>query len=171
VIDKQRLKLKLKRPDAALLSTLTDRAGMMVSPAAAKKFSLQDLLRNPVGTGPFKFVEWLEDDRIRVQRNPDYFRKGLPYLDEVVYKPIPDDTVRLANLRSGAIQLMEAVSPRDVGALKDDAGLTLLLSPSLAFDRLELNGAKPPFDNPLLRQVVSASIDPGSAGLWVSGRF
>src|SRR5262245_43797798 len=159
VLDRLRLKLKLKRPDAALLSTLTDRAGMMVSPAAARKFSLQDMLRNPVGTGPFKFVEWLEDDRVRLQRNPEYFRKGLPYLDEVVFKPIPDDTVRLANLRSGAVQLMESVSPRDVGTLKDDGSLTLLVTPSLAFDRLELNGARPPFDNPVLRQVVAAAID------------
>jgi peptide/nickel transport system substrate-binding protein len=159
VVDRLTLKLKLKRPDAALLSTLTDRAGMMISPAAAKKFSLQDLLRNPVGTGPFRFVEWLEDDRIKLVRNPEYFRKGLPYLDEVVFKPIPDDTVRLANLRSGAVQLMEGVSPRDVGSLRDDASLRLLLSPSLAFDRLELNGAKPPFNNPILRQVVSAAID------------
>ena len=63
VVDKYTVKLNLKRPDAALLATLTDRAGMMISPEAVKKFGA-DLQRNPVGTGPFQFVEWVKDDHL-----------------------------------------------------------------------------------------------------------
>ena len=118
VVDKYTVKLNLKRPDAALLATLTDRAGMIISPEAVKKFGA-DLQRNPVGTGPFQFVEWVKDDHLTLKRFDGYWDKaGGPYLDGIRYRPIPDDTVKTQSLIGGEIDVMDYVAPRDVAMLK-----------------------------------------------------
>ena len=90
VVDKYTVKLNLKRPDAALLATLTDRAGMMVSPEAVKKFG-PDFTRNPVGTGPFQFVDWVKDDHLTLKRFDGYWgaKDGGPYLDQIRYRTDP----------------------------------------------------------------------------------
>jgi hypothetical protein len=94
VVDRYAVKLSLSEPDAALLATLTDRSAMMVSCAAVEQHG-KDVARNPVGTGLFQLVEWVKDDHVRVKRFTQYWREGAPLLDEVVYRPIPDLTVRL----------------------------------------------------------------------------
>ncbi|TME90893.1 MAG: hypothetical protein E6I52_27200 [Chloroflexi bacterium] len=97
VVDAYTLKLNLKQPDAPLLATLTDRAGMMISPAAIKKFGA-DLEHDitGAGTGPFQFAEWVKDDHLLLKRNENYWNKDAgPYLEQVRYRPIPDDTVKL----------------------------------------------------------------------------
>src|SRR6187455_1652171 len=102
VLDSSTVRLNLTGPFAPLLTVLTDRAGMMVSPKAAKaagdKFSA-----NPVCSGPFKFVERVAQDRIVMERFPNYWNKSQIFFDKVVYLPIVDSTVRLANLKSGQL--------------------------------------------------------------------
>src|SRR5450755_3327464 len=97
-IDPLTIKLMLKTPYSPLIAQLTDRAGMMVSPKAAKaagdKFGL-----HPVCAGPYKFVERVAQDRIVVERFADYWDKARVHIDRVVYQPIQDSTVRLANLK------------------------------------------------------------------------
>src|SRR6187551_1268852 len=99
VVDAATVRLNLSAPFSPLLAQLTDRAGMMVSPKAAQaagdKFG-----SNPVCSGPFKFVERVPQDRIVLERNPNYWNKEAIHFDKVVYTPIPDATVRLANLRA-----------------------------------------------------------------------
>src|SRR5262245_989247 len=122
VIDAYTVKLNLKRPDAALLATLTDRAGMMVSPKTAQERG-PELERNAkgAGTGPFVFVEWVKDDHLLIRRNDNYWNKqGGPYLEQIRYRPIPDDTVKLQSLQAGEIHVMDYVQPRDVAAVKAD---------------------------------------------------
>src|SRR3954469_6572071 len=98
VVDPYTVKLNLKKPDSTLLATLTDRAGMIISPDAVKKFGA-DIQRNPVGTGPFQFVEWVKDDHLATKRFDAYWDKNNgPYLDGLRYRPIPDDTVALQSL-------------------------------------------------------------------------
>src|SRR5206468_10695835 len=98
---------------------LADRAGMIVSPKAAQaegdKFGAK-----PVCAGPFKFVERVAQDRIVVERFPNYWNKGEIHIDRIVYLPIPDSTVRLANLRSGQPDLIERLAASDVPQLKSD---------------------------------------------------
>src|SRR4029450_11898566 len=89
VIDAYTVKLNLKRPDAALLATLTDRAGMMVSPKTAQERGAE-LERNAkgAGTGPFVFGEWVKDDHLLIRRNDSYWNKqGGPYLEQIAYRP------------------------------------------------------------------------------------
>ena len=158
VVDAHTVRFNLKEPDAALLATLTDRAGMMVSRAAVEKYG-KDFARNPVGTGPFQLAEWVKDDQIRVTRFAGYWKKGLPYLDEIVYKPIPDHTVKLTALRTGTLDLIDELPPKDVAPLRSNPKLRVIETPSLGYRRIELNTTRPPFNQKALRQAVAWAIN------------
>jgi peptide/nickel transport system substrate-binding protein len=161
VVDPYTLRLNLKRPDAALLATLTDRAGMMVSPKVIQERGAE-LERNArgAGTGPFEFVEWVKDAHIVLKRNENYWNKtGGPYLDRIRYRPIPDDTVKLQSLQAGEIDVMDYVQPRDVAAVKADKNVVVVDVPSLADFAYQLNHTKPPFNVKALRQAVACALD------------
>src|SRR5882724_1544617 len=161
VVDAYTIKLNLKRPDAALLATLTDRAGMMVSPKVAQERG-SELERNAkgAGTGPFEFVEWVKDDHLLIKRNENYWNKQAgPYLDRIRYRPIPDDTVKLQSLQAGEIDVIDYVQPRDVAAVKADKNLVTLDVPSLAAFAYQINHTRPPFNVKALRQAVAYALD------------
>ena len=96
----------MKTPFSPLISQLTDRAGMIVSPKAAREAG-DKFGQKPVCAGPFKFVERVPQDRIVVEKFADYWDKGKVHIDRVIYQPIVDSTVRLANLKSGQLDLIE----------------------------------------------------------------
>jgi peptide/nickel transport system substrate-binding protein len=172
VVDAYTIKINLKRPDAALLATLTDRAGMMVSPKTAQERG-PELERNAkgAGTGPFEFVEWVKDDHLLIKRNDSYWNKqGGPYLDRVRYRPIPDDTVKLQSLQTGEIDVIDYVQPRDVAAVKADRNVVVVDVPSLADFAYQLNLTRPPFATKALRQAVAYSVDLEQIvkGVWLN---
>src|SRR4051795_3249634 len=108
IVDPLTIKLMLKAPFSPLIAQLTDRAGMMVSPKAAKaegdKFGL-----HPVCAGPYKFVERVQQDRMVFEKFTDYWNKDNIFIDRIIFLPIVDATVRLANLKSGGLDLIERV--------------------------------------------------------------
>jgi peptide/nickel transport system substrate-binding protein len=172
VVDSHTVKVNLKKPDAALLATLTDRAGMMVSPKVVQERGAE-LGRNAkgAGTGPFEFVEWVKDSHLIIKRNDAYWnRQGGPYLDRVRYRPIPDDVVKLQSLQSGEIDAMDYVQPRDVAAVKADKNLVVVDVPSLADFAYQLNLTRPPFNNKALRQAVAYALDLEQIvkGVWLN---
>src|SRR6478672_11183682 len=124
VVDPLTVRLNLKQPFSPLLAQLTDRAGMMVSPKAAEaagdKFGL-----HPVCAGPYKFVERVQQDRIVVEKFADYWNKDQVFIDKITYLPIVDTTVRLANLRSGGIDLTERILATDIPTVRADPKLKL----------------------------------------------
>src|SRR5580692_2163501 len=130
VVDPLTIKLVLKTPYSPLIAQLTDRAGMMVSPKAAKeegdKFGL-----HPVCAGPYKFVERVPQDRIVFEKFADYWNKDNIFIDRVVFYPIVDATVRLANLRSGGLDLAERVLATDLNDVRADKKLVLSTVPEL----------------------------------------
>ncbi len=134
VVDPLTIKLILKEPFSPLLAQLTDRAGMMVSPKAAEaagdKFGLK-----PVCAGPFKFVERVQQDRIVVEKFADYWNKDNIFIDKITYLPIVDGTVRLANLRSGGLDLIERVLATDIKSVRDNPKLKLIKAVSSAISR------------------------------------
>ena len=171
IVDPYTLKLTLKQPDSSLLATLTDRAGMMISPSAINKFGT-DLEHNitGAGTGPFQFVEWVKDDHVLLKRNETYWNKeGGPYLEQVRYRPIPDDTVKLQSLQAGEIDALDYLAPRNVALAKGDSNLTVIDVPSLAAFWYQVNTTRPPFDNKALRQAVMYAIDTEAIvkGVWL----
>ncbi|MDR7520398.1 MAG: ABC transporter substrate-binding protein [Armatimonadota bacterium] len=158
VVDSHTVRVALSEPFAPFLSILTDRNGYIVSPAAIERHG-RDLSRNPVGTGPFQFVEWVKDDRITFRRNAAYWRRGEPFLDELVFRVVPDDTVRLTMLRTGQVDLADWVDPRDVRKVKASPHLAIYEVESFGFDMIRLNVSRPPFDNKLVRQAFAWAVD------------
>lgn len=149
VVDPLTIRLVLKSPFSPLIAQLTDRAGMMVSPKAAKeagdKFGLK-----PVCAGPYRFVERVQQDRIVVEKFADYWNKDNVHIDKIVYLPIVDSTVRLANLRSGSLELIERFLATDIKTVRDDRKLKLVTAVELGYQGITINlanGAKA--DNPL----------------------
>jgi peptide/nickel transport system substrate-binding protein len=138
VVDPLTIKLALKTPYAPLIAQLTDRAGMMVSPKAAReegdKFGL-----HPVCAGPYKFVERVQQDRMVFEKFNDYWNKDNVFIDKIVYLPIVDATVRLANLKSGGLDLIERVLATDIKDVRSDPNLVLSTAPELGYLGLTIN--------------------------------
>jgi peptide/nickel transport system substrate-binding protein len=164
VINPLAIKIVLKAPFAPLLAQLTDRAGMMVSPkaatAAGDKFGL-----HPVCAGPYKFVERVPQDRIVGEKFADYWNKDNVHIDRVVYLPITEDTVRLANLKSGGLDLIERVLATDIKDIRSDPKLKLVTALGIGYWGLDVNvGSGERAKNPLgssakVRQALDAAID------------
>ena len=164
VIDEHTIKLVLSAPFAPLLAQLTDRAGMIVSPKAAQAAG-ENFSSHPVCAGPFKFVERVAQDRIVVERFGDYWDKDKIKLDRIVYLPIPDQTVRLANLRSGGLDMIEQVAATDLDAVRKDSHLKLAAIVGLGYNGITINlangeRAKTPLgQDARVRQALELSID------------
>jgi peptide/nickel transport system substrate-binding protein len=164
VADRATIRIHLKAPFAPLIAQLTDRAGMMVSPKAAKaagdKFGLK-----PVCAGPYRFVERVAQDRIVVERFADYWDKGRVHIDRIVYQPIQDSTVRLANLKSGGLDMIERLLATDIGEVKKDAKLKLATGTELGYQGVTINlnsgekGNNPVAKNPKVRQAFDLTFD------------
>src|ERR1700716_1888639 len=163
VVDPLTIKLVLKTPFSPLIAQLTDRAGMMVSPKAAKeagdKFGL-----HPVCAGPYKFVERVQQDRMVFEKFADYWNKDNIFIDRVVYLPIVDATVRLANLKSGGLDLIERVLATDIKDVRADSRLKLSTVLELGYQGLTINTDKDKNKGPLsqsekVRQALDLSID------------
>ncbi len=163
VVDPYTIQVVLERPYSPLLYVLTDRAGMIVSPPAAQKEGTNFALR-PIGTGPFRYAERVPQDHITLERNPEYWNKEEPYLDRIVYRPITDDNARIANVKSGDVDVINLVPLPQVKELTREAGqpgarFRLLEHGAFAWTGIAMNVTKPPFDNKLLRQAFNATID------------
>jgi peptide/nickel transport system substrate-binding protein len=152
--------LHLKYPDATLLAQLADRAGMVLSKDAISKGGA-DFSLNPVGagTGPFEFVEWRRDDHLTVRKNPNYWRRGMPYLDQVIYRPSTNLTATFASLKTGAADVAIQISAKDVAAVKADPNLTYRDRPGLGFTGIMLNHGAAPFNDPDKARAVALAID------------
>ncbi|MDS9469470.1 ABC transporter substrate-binding protein [Paracoccus sp. MBLB3053] len=154
----------LKAPDASLLAQLSDRAGMMISPTAAEAAGA-DFGQKPVCSGPFKFVERIQQDRIVLEKFADYYDADKVSIDRVVYLPVPDTTVRLANLRSGEFDMIERVAASDVASVKGDAKLSTQEAVGLGYMAIYANinngdRAKNPIgEDARVRQAFSLAID------------
>ncbi len=164
VLDPLTVQINLSQPFAPLIAQLADRAGMMVSPTAAEAAGEQ-FGNAPVCAGPFRFVERVAQDRIVVERFAEYWDAENIAVDQVVFLPIPDPSVRLANLQSGDLQLVERVAPTDLETVRGDSSLVLVSSPSLGYQGLTINLANPEQrDHPLasdvrVREALELSID------------
>jgi peptide/nickel transport system substrate-binding protein len=158
LVDPQTVKLHLKQPDSSIILALSDRSGMMVSPDAVKKFGT-DYGQNPVGTGPFKMVKWVHNGEIQLEANKDYWQKGLPYLDKITVKIMPDENTRLNALKSGQVQFYWNVSPDNTQVLKKDNNIALNSKMKVAFYNIYLNTKMAPFDKKEVRQALQFAID------------
>ena len=159
VIDKYSFKITLKKPDADFLLSLADHTGI-VSPTAAQKQGDQFGF-HPVGTGPFKFVEWISNDHLTMVANDDYW-DGRPKIDKLTVRIVPDSSVRVLGLEKGDWHIIE-VPPEQVGAVKDNDKVNFLQGVPTSFYFLNINGfgdgSIAPLANTKVRQAINYAID------------
>lgn len=161
VVDPMHIKLHLSAPDAPLLAQLADRSGMMLSPAAFDG----DVASNPVCSGPFKFKSRVAQDKIELEKFDDYWNANAIELDAVTYLPIPDSAVRLANLQSGDLNLINRLAATDVQTVRNSSNLKFERADGLGYQGITFNiangaGANNPFgQDARLREALSLAID------------
>ncbi|HTZ80253.1 MAG TPA: ABC transporter substrate-binding protein [Stellaceae bacterium] len=164
VVDDHTVKLNLSAPLSPLLAALADRAGMIVSPKAAE--AEKDKFGNhPVCAGPYKFVERVAQDHITVEKFDKYWDKDKIHIDKIVFQPIPDNSVRVANLRSGGLDFIERVAPTDLAQIRGDGNLAVASIGEIGYQGITINTDNGPMSkNPLgqdprIREAFSLSID------------
>lgn len=138
VVDPATVTIRLKQPFTPLTAILADRSGMIMSPTALKAGDAA-FGTNPVCVGPFKFATRVAQDRIEVVKDPNYYDASKVFLDKVIYRIIADATTRFNNLRSGDVEVLDAVAATDVDALKAEPKLSLLTSESLGYQGITIN--------------------------------
>jgi peptide/nickel transport system permease protein/peptide/nickel transport system substrate-binding protein len=149
--------IHMNRPDASLLLILADRPGMMVSPTAAEAAGAE-FGRQPVGTGPFKMVEWRTGDRLVVAKNPDYWQDDKPYLDRITIRFINDQQTVVNALRTHEVDVAMKVAASEVETL-DVPDLSVEVHPSLGTTLCYFNFSRPPFDDARVRRAVALAVD------------
>src|SRR5215813_8704278 len=157
VVDDQTVRVTLKQPFAAFLFRLAHSAGGIVSPAAHQKWG-KDLTLHPVGTGPFKFGEWVKSDHVTVERNDAYWG-GKPLLDRVVVKTVREDSARVLMLEAGDADLILNIPPEDIPRLRKDARFAIDSSPTTRALYVVINTRKKPFDDVRVRQALNYAVN------------
>ena len=166
VIDEYTIKINLETPSAAFLSNLSQALLGIVSPTAAEKEGDQ-FGKNPVGTGPYKFVSWIENADIQVEKNKDYKwapsiveNEGAPYLDKITFKIIPEEATRIGSVQSGQVLAAETVPPQNMVSLKNDPKTQLLQVNTVGLPyTLFFNQRNKPWDDVNVRKAVQNAID------------
>jgi peptide/nickel transport system substrate-binding protein len=155
VKDDYTVTLSLKELDASFLLTLA-RQGSVIYPREA----VETLKSEPIGTGPFKLAEWVRGDRIVLAKNPDYHVKGLPRLDRVTYRFIPDPNAALAALKAGDIDAsMFGLGPEHVPDLQKDARFSVIIGDTTNDVILAMNNGRKPFTDVRVRRAVTHAVD------------
>lgn len=166
VIDPATVRIRLKAAWAPFLDAMS-LFYRMVSPEQVRKVGHQDLGRQPVGTGPLKFVEWIPNNRIVLERNADYTwapsifkNKGRSYVDRVIFRIIPEPSTRVAALEAGEAQVASAVPAPDFARLSKDQRFQAIigLSPGIPF-AFAINTTKPPTNELAVRRALEYGID------------
>jgi peptide/nickel transport system substrate-binding protein len=136
-IDDYKVKVYMKNPNASMMTSLAMFTVNIVSPTNAEKYG-EDAFKNPVGTGPFTFVEWLKDDHITLEAFDDYWR-GRPQLDKLIFKVIPDASARLLALEVGEVHGIEYPNPADFDRIRANDDLVLMSEPGMNVGYLAIN--------------------------------
>lgn len=163
VVDGLTVKINLKSPSVPLLAALTDRAGMIISPKAGEALG-DNFTKSPVCSGPYKFVEHIAQDRIVLSKFPEYYDAGKFNFDQVIFRGMPDSNVRLLNLRSGQLDMIERLAATDVAAVKSDKALAVAPVVGLGYYGITFNigGEGADLDagkKAAIRQAFSLAID------------
>ncbi len=155
-LDKYTVKFTMKAPYGDFLDAAT------LCKVVSKKAALErgkDFTRQPIGSGPFEFVEWVKDDHISMKRFDKYFDKSRPKLDGVYVQVIPDDTVKVTNLITGQVHMLKEIPPRNLAQLKKTPGIVVGQRTGTQCEQMYFNCSTGPFTDVNLRRAVSFGID------------
>lgn len=157
VVNDYEVKIALTEPFAPFLSNMAMHSASMVSPAAVEKFGA-DFTKNPVGTGPYKFVSWAPGVEAILEKNEEHFR-GAPSISKIIFKPIADAQTRLAELEAGTIHLIVNVPPDDLVRLDGDERVQIIEDAGMHVWWTAFNTQKEPFNNVQVRQAVNYAVN------------
>jgi peptide/nickel transport system substrate-binding protein len=161
VLDPHTIKFQLKNPSVGFPATMYSAGSAQVPMVAPESVNADGTVTHPIGTGPFEFVEWKPKEYFKVKKNKNYRVKDLPYLDEIIVKIIPDETVRLAALQSGDLDYTDNLGSYQVEKMAKNPpkGVVLNLETYSSTLFLHFNAGKPPFNDVRVRQAVAYGID------------
>ncbi len=162
VVDEHTVIVRTEEPDPVLLSEMAVHWNM-VPPEYAEEVGVDEFSRNPVGTGPFEFVEWVREDRIVMRRNENYWREGLPRVDEVIFRPIPENTTRTAAIQTGEIDIVNRLTYEQADSLEPNPDVNVISYPVdrvyyVAFNNLT-TGVDTPVEDQRVRQAMNYAVD------------
>jgi len=158
-VDPLAIRFTLNRADVAFLQKLAFPAFGIQSPSNIEKYGGGGgLIRNPVGTGPFKFVEWMPDEHITLERNSDYWGE-IPAVEALTYRVIPEASARFLELQTGTIHGVDNLSPDDIPGAEADPNIDVYFRPPFNVGYLGINRAHEPFDDLRVRQAVAMAIN------------
>jgi peptide/nickel transport system substrate-binding protein len=148
------VRITLASPSAPFLAQL---ASVAIIPPEA----VAELARHPVGTGPFKFHDWVPDTYIALDRNPAYWEQGHPLLAGLKFDIVPEAATRQLGLQSGTYRMVPTLDAATVAALQGQSRVKVLQTQDLAYSLIGLNASRPPFDKQAVREAVNLAIDRG----------
>ena len=167
VVDDYTVRFELSSPYAALILAMGNPSTGIIPKDTGEELGMEALDRSPVGTGPYRFVELVPDDRIVLEKNPDYF-VAEPALDRVVFRPIPQAETMAAELQAGGIHIATTVLPQDIDRLDQRNDITVQLVPGLSNRYLGFVDDEAPFSDVRFRRAVYHMIDFDAMveGIW-----
>ncbi|MFQ5795407.1 MAG: ABC transporter substrate-binding protein [Candidatus Bipolaricaulia bacterium] len=155
VVDDHTVRIKLDQVNANLLYNLTLAESVIVP-----QETVDTLSSAPIGTGPFKFVSWVPGSHITLEQFADYYRPGLPYLDEVSFRFIPEPSTAMAALQTGAVDVVTYLTPENVFQVQTEPLLKLIYAPTIGnITLMAINNAREPFTDLRVRQAINYAID------------
>ncbi len=158
VVDDYTIVFNLATPFAPFLTVALDLGIAPKHLLEGEDINATEFNSNPIGTGPFQFVEWRRADRIVLEAFDDY-HEGRPYLDRVIYRVIPDQTVLVTELRSGGVDYMPQPPPEMIPRLEDDPNLNVMQIDTVAYTYMGFQLTNPLFQDVKVRQAISYAID------------
>lgn len=157
-VDPATVKLHLSRPSAPLLTHLAYPMNAIVDRQTVQEAG-GDLSNADAGCGPFALVEWRKNRHLKLKKHAGYHVEGRPYLDEVIFRPIPDETARTTALRNGEVHLVLDLAAKDVKIVQNARGVVIQSVPGTFWEYIGLNTSKAPFDDVRVRQAIAHAID------------
>lgn len=157
VVDPYTVKVVLKYPFGAFVNDIAHPGAMIVSPKSVADYG-KDMTRHPSGTGPYQFISW-NADTMKMKKNEHYWKPGLPRIDTITYRAVPENGARIAMLKAGEAQFILPVPPEMMQSLEGNPDINLYDEPSILTRYVALNNLRKPFDDPRVRLALNYAID------------
>jgi peptide/nickel transport system substrate-binding protein len=156
--DDRTITITLATPSALFRYVVATTAGHVIPAAAIEEYGL-DLLRNPIGTGPYTFVKWDAGSEIELAKNPTYWQEGKPHFERFIYRIVEEGTTRITGLKNGELSMITAVPPDQLETVAGMENVNLQEVVGYTINQVTLRNDQPPFDDVNIRKAVNHAID------------